>query len=137
MARKFLLWGLLLSLLSVVLGAFGAHALKQWITADKLVIFEIGVRYQFMHASVLILLAIYSQQSYPTSTLENPLKWVARFFLLGMLFFSGSLYLLTFQSLCSFPYARFVGPITPLGGLFFMLGWGTWIRLVWLRKVDK
>lgn len=137
MARKVLLWGLILSLLSVVLGAFGAHALKQWVTADKLIIFEIGVRYQFMHALGLILLAIYSQQSYPISTLENPLKWVARFFLLGMLFFSGSLYLLTFQSLCSFPYARVVGPITPLGGLFFMLGWGTWIRLVWLRKVDK
>jgi len=137
MARKVLLWGLILSLLSVILGAFGAHALKQWVTVDKLVIFETGVRYQFMHALGLILLAIYSHQSYTASTLENPLKWVARFFLLGVLFFSGSLYLLTFQSFCSFSYARLVGPITPLGGLFFMLGWGTWIRLVWLRKVDK
>ena len=137
MARKVLLWGLILSLSSVLLGAFGAHALKQWVTADKLVVFETGVRYQFMHALALILLAIDSQQSYHDTTLENPLKWVARYFLLGTLFFSGSLYLLTFQSFCSFPYARLVGPITPLGGLFFMLGWGTWIRLVWLRKVDK
>ena len=72
MARKVLLWGLILSLSSVLLGAFGAHALKQWVTADKLVVFETGVRYQFMRALALILLAIDSQQSYHDTTLENP-----------------------------------------------------------------
>jgi uncharacterized membrane protein YgdD (TMEM256/DUF423 family) len=137
MVRKVLIWGLILSLLSVVLGAFGAHALKQWVPVDKIDIFETGVRYQFMHALALILLALYSQQTHNSGGLNNPLIWVSRFFLFGILFFSGSLYLLTFQPLCSFSYARFVGPITPLGGLFFMIGWGTWIRLVWLRKVDK
>ena len=137
MVRKIVLWGLVLSLLSVVFGAFGAHALKQWVTAEKIAIFETGVRYQFMHAVALLLLAIYCQQVVPFPIIEKTLLWVSRFFILGILFFSGSLYLLTFQSLCSFNYTRIIGPFTPLGGLFFMIGWGAWIRWAWLYKVDK
>jgi uncharacterized membrane protein YgdD (TMEM256/DUF423 family) len=137
MVRKILLWGLFLSLLSVVLGAFGAHALKQWVTADKLAIFETGVRYQFIHALAIVLLAMYSMPQTKQVAKAKQLSWIARFYLIGILLFSGSLYLLTFQSLCSFNYSPVVGPITPLGGLFFMIGWGAWIRLVWLDKVDK
>jgi uncharacterized membrane protein YgdD (TMEM256/DUF423 family) len=140
MARNLLLWGLILAMASVALGAFGAHGLKQLIAADKVAIFETGVRYQFMHALALIVLGLYIAQNenhtnHPANT--KGLFTSARFFLIGILFFSGSLYLLSLQSLCSYNYSKIMGPITPIGGLFFMLGWGTWIRLVWLHKVDK
>jgi uncharacterized membrane protein YgdD (TMEM256/DUF423 family) len=140
MARNFLLWGLFLAMASVALGAFGAHGLKQLVAADKVAIFETGVRYQFMHSVALIVLGLYTTQNknladHPANTKE--LLIAARFFLIGILFFSGSLYMLSLQSLCSYNYSKIMGPITPIGGLFFMLGWGTWIRLVWLHKVDK
>jgi uncharacterized membrane protein YgdD (TMEM256/DUF423 family) len=137
MHRKILLWGLVLAMLSVVLGAFGAHAIKSLVAADKLIIFETGVRYQFMHAIALILLSIFTSQNVSFFGHYKGIKWAANFFLLGILCFSGSLYLLTFQSLCSFQYTKIVGPITPLGGLFFILGWATWFRVVMLYKVDK
>ena len=137
MHRKIILGGLLLSLLSVLLGAFGAHALKSIVEPDKVAIFETGVRYQFMHGLALILLALFSQQNLAFPQLQKSINWVAQFFLLGCLFFCGSLYLLTLQPLISFNYSRIVGPITPLGGMFFMLGWVSWIRLIWLNKVDK
>jgi uncharacterized membrane protein YgdD (TMEM256/DUF423 family) len=137
MQRKILFWGLCLACLSVILGAFGAHALKNIVPAEKVEIFETGVRYQFMHAFALILLSFYLQQNEGSVQYFKKLKWSANFFLLGIMCFSGSLYLLTFQSLCSFPYAKIVGPITPLGGLFFILGWANWARVVWSNKVDK
>lgn len=137
MHRKILLWGLVLAGSSVILGAFGAHALKSIVASDKVAIFETGVRYQFLHALALILLAVFAQQNLLSGPKSKDLSRVSQFFLLGILFFSGSLYLLCFQELCSFPFAKFIGPITPLGGLFFILGWGNWIRWVWLHKVDK
>ena len=137
MHRKIILGGLLLALLSVLLGAFGAHALKNMVESDKVAIFETGVRYQFMHGLALILLALYSQQNLSFPQLQKSINRVAQFFLLGCLFFCGSLYLLTIQPLVSFNYSRIVGPVTPLGGLLFMLGWASWIRLIWKHKVDK
>ncbi len=137
MGRKILLWGLVLALLSVVLGAFGAHALKNMVPADKVAIFETGVRYQFLHAIALILLSTYLQQHLSILGNHKGLGWSSNYFLLGILCFSGSLYLLTFQTLCSFNYSKIMGPITPLGGLFFILGWVNWIRVVWMYKVDK
>jgi uncharacterized membrane protein YgdD (TMEM256/DUF423 family) len=137
MHRKIILWGLVLALLSVLFGAFGAHALKSLVEPDKVAIFETGVRYQFMHGLALILLSIFSQQNRAVQSYEKKIKGVAQFFLFGCLFFCGSLYLLTLQPLVGFNYSRIVGPITPLGGLFFMLGWASWIRIIWIHKVDK
>lgn len=137
MQRKILLWGLSLALLSVVFGAFGAHALKTWVSPEKVSVFETGVRYQFFHAIALVLLSLYAQQNSGNASLQNVIKWTRNFLLMGILFFSGSLYLITFQPLCSFNYSVIVGPITPIGGLFFILGWASWIRLVWRHKVDK
>ncbi len=137
MHRSILLWGLLLALMSVVLGAFGAHALKNLVSADKVVIFETGVRYQFFHAIALILLSFYTQINKDAITNHKGLGWAAHFYLVGILCFSGSLYLLTFQPLCSFNYSKFIGPITPIGGLLFILGWASWAKMVWVHKVDK
>jgi uncharacterized membrane protein YgdD (TMEM256/DUF423 family) len=121
----------------VLLGAFGAHALKNIVESDKVAIFETGVRYQFMHGLALILLALFNQQNLAFPQLQKSINRVAQFFLLGCLFFCGSLYLLTLQQLASFNYSRIVGPVTPMGGLLFMLGWASWIRLIWKHKVDK
>jgi uncharacterized membrane protein YgdD (TMEM256/DUF423 family) len=137
MHRKILLWGLMLALLSVLLGAFGAHAIKNLVDTSKVAIFETGVRYQFMHGVALILFSLYIQLNGQSFVNQKQLNNVATFFLIGTIFFSGSLYLLSLQPLCSFNYSRFIGPITPIGGIFFMLGWAVWIRIVWLHKVDK
>ena len=137
MHRKILLWGLMLSLLSVVLGAFGAHALKNIVPAEKLAVFETGVRYLFLHAFALIALGLYTQLNSTLLGVHKGLGWASNLFLLGILFFSGSLFLLTFQPLCTFNYSGIIGPITPIGGLCFILAWASWIRVVWSHKVDK
>ena len=137
MHRKVLLWGLVLSGLAVMLGAFGAHALKNLVPANEVAIFETGVRYQFIHALALISLSIYMQVNASIINRQKGMGWIASFFLLGILCFSGSLYLLTFQSMCSFPYAKIIGPITPIGGLLLIFGWANWVKLVWIHKVDK
>lgn len=137
MHRKILLWGLILALLSVVLGAFGAHALKNLVPAEKVAIFETGVRYQFIHALALVALSLYSAQNIATIGNHKGIGWASNFYLLGILFFCCSLYLLTFQPFCTYNYSKIVGPITPLGGLSFILGWASWARVVWLHKVDK
>ena len=137
MHRKILILGLFFSLLAVVLGAFGAHALKALVSQDKLQIFETGVRYQFMHALALIALSLYGSQNEYNRGKQKAIGWSAHFFLIGIFLFSGSLYLLTLLSTSSFPMARFLGPITPLGGLCFIVGWTIWLRVVFLHKVDK
>ena len=137
MHRKILIWGLAFSLLAVVLGAFGAHALKAFVSQEKLQIFETGVRYQFMHAFALVALSLYGSQNEDKMGEQKAIGWSAHFFLIGIFLFSGSLYLLTLLSTTSYPMARFLGPITPLGGLCFMLGWSIWLRVVFLHKVDK
>jgi len=137
MHRKILVLGLIFAALSVLLGAFGAHALKSMVTEDKLQIFETGVRYQFMHAMALITLAIYCKQRNLSIKEQKRIEWAAHFFIAGTLLFSGSLYLLTLLSASNHSLIRFIGPITPIGGLSFMLGWFLWLRVVFLNKVDK
>jgi uncharacterized membrane protein YgdD (TMEM256/DUF423 family) len=137
MHRKIIIWGLLFSLLALALGAFGAHALKAFVSQDKLQIFETGVRYQFMHALALIGLSLYGSLQELKQRAQKGLGWSAHFFIMGVFLFSGSLYALTFLSLTTYPWARFLGPITPLGGLCLILGWAFWIRAVYLDKVDK
>ena len=105
-----------LGALTIAIGAFGAHGLKELIDAKALTTFETGVRYQMYHVFALLIIGI--------AALIPPItkKWVFRFFILGILFFSGSIYLLSLNSLFSFD-AKSIGFITPIGGLFFILGW--------------
>ena len=137
MDRKILIFGLAFAALSVLLGAFGAHALKSMVSGEKLQIFETGVRYQFMHAMALITLAIYCNQRHLSVKEQKRIAWAAHFFIAGTLLFSGSLYILTLIATTDHPLIPFIGPITPLGGLCFMLGWFLWLRVVFLNKVDK
>ena len=101
-------------IIAVIFGAFGAHALKAQLSATALENWKTAVNYQFVHALALLLLA-----TLPTNRLIRLSAW---FFALGIVCFSGSLYLLSIREILTINTA-FVGPITPIGGLFFILGW--------------
>ncbi len=101
--------------LSVMLGAFGAHSLKASLTEKSLATFQTGVQYQFMHSLALILVGIRAMQFSDEHQKKNQRPgW---FFAIGILLFSGSLYSLALGG------PRWLGPVTPLGGLSFMIGW--------------
>lgn len=111
--------GALLGALAVGIGAFGAHGLKPHLSDYQITIFEKGVQYQFFHVLVLLAVGILLRQ-----TPEN--QWLRRagwFFVAGIFGFSGSLYLLACRDLLAFPVG-WAGPVTPLGGLCFLVGWG-------------
>jgi uncharacterized membrane protein YgdD (TMEM256/DUF423 family) len=136
MHRKILLWGIGFAIIAVLLGAFGAHALKSILTPEKLQSYETGVRYQLIHALALIALSIYSQQNQTNYLSNKGIGWSAHFFIVGCFLFSGSIYGLALLSVVHPSWAFALGPVTPIGGLFFMLGWAIWARFVWLNKVD-
>ncbi len=119
-ARALLVAACALGGLAVVLGAFGAHGLKGRLSADALVTFETGVRYQFIHA-LAIFVAVWLADR---SGLALPLT-AGGWFVAGTVLFSGSLYLLATRSLLGIESWRWLGPVTPLGGLCFIVGWVT------------
>ena len=96
----------------VALGAFGAHGLRTRLSADHLAVFETGVRYQLVHAIALVLVGVLISRR--PSRLLTAAGWC---FTLGILLFSGSLYVLSTTGTTA------VGAVTPLGGLFFLAGW--------------
>ena len=112
MDRLFFAAGALCGFLAVALGAFGAHALKTRLSADMLNIFDVGVRYHLYHALAL-LAAAWACSRWP-GHLTSASGWL---FLMGIIIFSGSLYLLSVTGL------RWLGAITPFGGLAFLGGW--------------
>jgi uncharacterized membrane protein YgdD (TMEM256/DUF423 family) len=113
-----LLWmGALYGFTAVALGAFGAHGLKPQLDAYQLSIFEKAVQYQFVHTLAIILAALL-WRSQPTIWLQ----FAGISFALGILLFSGSLYLLATRHLMQMGLA-WLGPVTPVGGLFFLAGW--------------
>src|SRR5215468_3266607 len=111
-ARKTLAVAGALIALATACGAFGAHALKAHLAADKLQVYETAVRYHFLNALGLLAIGVLLR-----SIDGELLRWSATLVLTGIVLFSGSLYLLTFGG------PRFVGIITPLGGLALIAGW--------------
>ena len=112
MTRRFFLLGTLFALLAVAAGAFGAHALRDRLTPDLLAVFETAARYQMYHALALLAVAMAAPRV-PAG------GWTAAgwLFTAGIAVFCGSLYLLAFTG------TRWLGAITPLGGLCFLAGW--------------
>lgn len=102
--------------LSVILGAMGAHALKKVLTEAQLQSFEVGVKFQMYHAIVLLVLGFFLTFD---TRLQTIMGWS---YIIGTLLFSLSIYLLSTQSLLGLSL-RFLGPITPLGGLLLIVGW--------------
>jgi uncharacterized membrane protein YgdD (TMEM256/DUF423 family) len=117
MDRFFFISGAVAALIGVAFGAFGAHSLRTKLSPEMLGIFEVGVRYQMYHAFGLIAVA-WAMVRWPEANL-NGAGWA---FIVGIVIFSGSLYLLSTTD------ARWLGAITPIGGLAFLLGWAI---LVW------
>ena len=117
MDRFFFLSGAVAAFIAVALGAFGAHSLRTKLSPEMLAIFEVGVRYQMYHAFGLIAVA-WAMARWPEANL-NGAGWA---FIFGILIFSGSLYLLSITDV------RWLGAITPIGGLAFLLGWAI---LIW------
>ena len=119
-ARVFLAIGGVAALLAVALGAFGAHALKNRIPAEMLAVWHTGVEYHVYHALGLLAVGIVAAQL-PDSTL---LKWSGWLMLAGILLFSGSLYALALSG------ERWLGAVTPIGGLAFLAAWAMFVTAV-------
>ncbi len=109
---NFLFTGALSCLLAIALNAFGAHMLKNSLSAYSLEIFQTAADYQLYHGVALILVAMLHRQK-----LSATLVWSGHCFLVGTVLFSGSLYLLSFTGI------KWLGAITPLGGVSFIAGW--------------
>ena len=112
MVRRLALWGSISALIAVVAGAFGAHALRERLDPDLLAAFETGARYQMYHALAMLAAAWVASHAEGEHA-----DWAGRLFLAGTVLFSGSLYLLALTG------ARWLGILTPLGGLAFIAGW--------------
>lgn len=102
--------------LAIVLGAFGAHGLKSMVSIYALDVFNKAVYYQVIHSIGLLFSALLLKS-------EKSLKTLRILFLTGMIGFSGSLYILTFADFLSPSMKQVVGPITPIGGIFFVMAW--------------
>ena len=111
-----LIIGAFYGMTSVILGAFGAHAFKKILSVERLQSFETGVKYQMYHALLLLIIGFFFKFETGTE------KWAAWCIILGVILFSFSIYLLSFQEVLGVNL-KFLGPITPLGGLLMITGW--------------
>jgi uncharacterized membrane protein YgdD (TMEM256/DUF423 family) len=118
MHKRFLIIAALLGAVSVAVGAFGAHGLKQFVAEESISTFETGVRYQFYHVFGLLALSALWKE-FPVKWL----RWAGNCFITGIVLFSGSLYLLTALKATNTVGLNGIGIITPIGGLFFIAGW--------------
>jgi uncharacterized membrane protein YgdD (TMEM256/DUF423 family) len=118
MHRGFLLTGVLLAALAVILGAFGAHGLRQFVQPETISTFKTGVRYHFYHTFALLFTGmLYERIS------SRWLRFAGYSFIAGIVLFSGSLYILTLLKATESVGLNKLGIITPFGGLFFIAGW--------------
>lgn len=116
MNKRIIITAALLGLIAVILGAFGAHTLKAWLSAEQIAIWDKGVTYQFYHTFAMLYLSTFARY-------KNKLINISYFcFLVGIILFSGSLYVLSTSALIGILPEQ-IGFITPVGGLFFILGW--------------
>ncbi|EPH08198.1 hypothetical protein HMPREF9713_03147 [Myroides odoratimimus CCUG 12700] len=116
MGRKVIFIAAIIGAIGIMLGAFGAHGLKKVVTEAQVATFEIGVRYQMYHALFLLFIGICGIFS------DKAKKVVMYLVLFGILFFCGSIYLLTFKDMITIDL-RVIGPITPVGGVLFIVAW--------------
>ncbi len=115
--KRIILTASLFGVTAIIFGAFGSHGLRGKVTDSDLAIWKTAVDYQFYHMLALLFLSLFSG-------LPNRLINIASYsFTFGIILFSGSLYLLSVQSITGLNWNWFLGPITPLGGLLFILGW--------------
>ena len=121
MAKLFITLASLSGMLAVLFGAFGAHALKNSLDEYSLGVFETAVQYQLYHSLALLLVGVLALLQ-PQATMLKSSGWL---FVFGILVFSGSLYVLSLSGI------RWLGAITPLGGVAFILGWACLAASAW------
>lgn len=117
MNKRIILTAAIFGCLAVALGAFGAHGLKNMISESQLLTWHKGVEYQFYHTLAILYLSTFGRFK------SKLILMSFLFFSTGILFFSGSLYLLSLKDVLHLQSVQYIGPITPLGGLCFILGW--------------
>ena len=118
MDRKIISTAAIFGMIAIILGAFGAHALKKILSIDQLATFETGVKYQMYHALFLLLIGILSDITQKTK------KKIYYLTVFGVVLFSGSIYLLATNDLTPINF-KIIGFVTPIGGLLLILAWGT------------
>jgi len=116
MERKIILTAAFFGVLAIILGAFGAHALKEILTPEQLTSFETGVRYQMYHAFFLFFVASRKELSL------KAVNVIYNLVLAGVIFFSGSIYLLTTKNVTQIDF-KIIGFVTPIGGLLLIFAW--------------
>jgi len=117
MNKRLIIIASVFGILAVILGAFGAHALKSLLDPAGLEVWKTAVSYQFYHTLALLFLSLLPESK---GRAANIAAW---FFSLGILLFSGSLYLISTKEILNISQLSVLGPLTPVGGLFFILGW--------------
>ena len=127
MQKVFLVGAALAGLTAVIFGAFGAHSLRPHILPDQLHAWETGVQYQIYHALALFMCYLFLRKE-PSVNIRN----AGICFMVGIICFSGSLYLLATKDLTGIPGIA-IGPVTPIGGFFFIAGWS----LVLIQALKK
>jgi uncharacterized membrane protein YgdD (TMEM256/DUF423 family) len=128
MNKNFLSIAALLGALSVALGAFAAHKLKEIVPPDAVAVFETGVRYQFYHVFALLSVGLLSER------ISNKwMIWAGNCFIMGIVFFCGSLYALTALRVAENSHLNLIGIATPVGGVFFIAGW----LFLWIGVTKK
>lgn len=125
MNKQIVLTGAILIVIAIILGAFGAHSLKELVSAEKIASFEVGVRYEMYIGLSLLVLGL------NTDKFTFSLRWVTSLLLVGSILFSVSIYLLSLQEITSISL-KFLGPITPIGGSLIIAGF-----IVFIIKLIK
>lgn len=115
MNKSITVTGVILVLLSIILGAMAAHALEKVLNTDEIASFETGVRYTMYHGLAFLILGLAADRL-------PKLTWVYRLLLMGVIFFSGSIFFLSLQPVLGVSL-KLLGPVTPLGGTLMIAGW--------------
>lgn len=126
MERTIFIFATFFGMTAIILGAFGAHALKEILTIEQLATFETGIKYQMYHALFLLFLGLNNQLSFKSK------KVILALTIMGVIFFSGSIYLLATNSLTSFDF-KVIGFVTPIGGLLLIMAWSV-LMIQFIKK---
>ena len=130
MDKKIVSTAAFIGMITIILGAFGAHALKKLLLPEQLITFETGVKYQMYHALFLLFIGT-------TNLIDNHTKKIIFYTtLIGILFFAGSIYLLATRFVTNIDFS-FIGILTPIGGLFLIFGWFLLFYKILTSKLKK
>lgn len=128
MDKKSIIIAALFILTAIILGAFGAHALKELISENKLISYETGVRYQMFMGIALLAISLWNQS-------RINLIWFNRLLVIGTLFFSVSIYVLALEEVFGLEL-KFLGPVTPIGGMLMIIAWILFVIKIVRSKID-